>query len=48
MIDQQWLADQQLAAPPGVYVEGERCTWHGETAVTLGRLLGQLHSLHPW
>ena len=48
MIDQQWLADRQLAAPPGVFVEGERCTWTGETAVTLGRLLGQLHSLHPW
>ena len=48
MIDQQWLADRQLAAPPGVFVEGERCTWNGETAVTLGRVLGQLHSLHPW
>lgn len=47
MIDQQWLADHQLAAPPGVFVEGERCTWHGETAVKLGRLLGQLHSLQP-
>ena len=47
MIDQQWLTDCQLAAPLGVFVEGERCTWHGETAVQLGRLLGQLHSLQP-
>ena len=47
MIDQNWLAVHQLAAPPGVFVEGDRCTWEGETAVKLGRLLAQLHTLTP-
>lgn len=36
-----------MAAPPGTFVEGERCTWRPATAEKLGSLLGRLHTLAP-